>query len=302
MGGRRLRRFVPRDNRDAMWYRQSPAPHKKPHRETRMNDAAAVTQTDKVLARKDGKVGTITLNNPARHNAMSMEMWAAVADILEHFAADDDVRVVVFTGAGGKAFVSGADISKFESERASQEAIKRYDETSERLHNVMHHFRKPTIAKIRGYCIGGGLGLALSCDLRICTENSRFGVPAAKLGLGYKFDGTKRLVDTVGIAFAKEIFFTAKQYSAREAYEMGLVNRVVPEADLDAFVQDYADTIANNAPLTVMTAKYTIGQTVEPDADRDGCAEMVKRCFASNDYIEGRRAFMEKRKPQFTGT
>jgi enoyl-CoA hydratase len=267
-----------------------------------MNDAAAVTQTDKVLARKDGKVGTITLNNPARHNAMSMEMWAAVADILEQYAADDGVRVVVFTGAGGKAFVSGADISKFESERASQEAIARYDATSERLHNVMHHFRKPTIAKIRGYCIGGGLGLALSCDLRICTENSRFGVPAAKLGLGYKYDGTKRLVDTVGIAFAKEIFFTAKQYNASEAYEMGLVNRVVADADLDAVVQDYADTIANNAPLTVMTAKYTIGQTVEQNPDRTGCAEMVKQCFASNDYIEGRRAFMEKRKPQFTGT
>lgn len=267
-----------------------------------MNDAAALTQTDKVLVRKDGKVGTITFNNPARHNAMSMEMWAATADILELFAADDDVRVVVLTGAGGKAFVSGADISKFESERASKEAIARYDATSERLHTIMHHFRKPTIAKVRGYCIGGGLGLALSCDLRICTENSRFGVPAAKLGLGYKYDGTKRLVDTVGIAFAKEIFFTAKQFSAREAYEMGLVNRVVPDADLDTVVQDYAETIANNAPLTVMTAKYTIGQTVEEKPDRAGCAEMVKQCFASSDYIEGRRAFMEKRKPQFTGS
>jgi len=267
-----------------------------------MNEAATLTQTDKVLVRKDGKVGTITFNNPARHNAMSMEMWAATADILEHFAADDDVRVVVLTGAGGKAFVSGADISKFESERASKEAIAKYDATSERLHNVMHSFRKPTIAKIRGYCIGGGLGLAMACDLRICTENSRFGVPAAKLGLGYKFDPTKRLVDTVGIAFAKEIFFTARQFSAREAHEMGLVNRVVAEEELDRFVQEYADTIANNAPMTVMTAKYTIGQTVEANPDRAGCAEMVKRCFASNDYIEGRRAFMEKRKPQFTGT
>ena len=267
-----------------------------------MNDVSVIAATDKVLSRKEGRVGHITINNPARHNAMSMEMWAAVADILEQYAADDDVRVVVFTGAGGKAFVSGADISKFESERASKEAIAKYDATSERLHQVMHHFAKPTIAKIRGYCIGGGLGLALSCDLRICTETSRFGVPAAKLGLGYKYDGTKRLVDTVGIAFAKEIFFTAKQYSAREAYEMGLVNRVVAEADLDAFVQDYADTIANNAPLTVTTAKYTIGQTVEPDPDIAGCAEKVKKCFASGDYIEGRRAFMEKRKAQFTGT
>jgi len=266
-----------------------------------MNDAAVLTQTDKVLTRKDGKVGIITINNPARHNAMSMEMWSAVADTLERYAADDEVRVVVFTGAGGKAFVSGADISKFESERATQEAIKRYDETSERLHKVMHNFRKPTIAMIRGYCIGGGLGLALACDLRICTENSRFGVPAAKLGLGYKFDPSKRLVDTVGIAFAKEIFFTAKQFSAREAYEMGLVNRVVADGDLESVVTDYAETIANNAPLTVMTAKYTIGQTVEQNPNRERCTEMVKECFASSDYIEGRRAFMEKRKPQFTG-
>jgi enoyl-CoA hydratase len=267
-----------------------------------MNDAAVALPPDKVLSRVEGRVATITFNNPERHNAVSREMWETTANLFEQFEADDNVRVVVLTGAGVKAFVSGADISKFESERASKEAIARYDATSERLHKVMHHFSKPTIAKIRGYCIGGGLGLAVSCDLRICSDNSRFGVPAAKLGLGYKYDGTKRLVDTVGIAFAKEIFFTAKQYSAREAYEMGLVNRVVAEADLDRTVQDYADTIANNAPLTVKTAKFTIGQTVEPEPDMARCAEMVKICFASADYIEGRRAFMEKRKAQFTGT
>ncbi|MCC7345894.1 MAG: enoyl-CoA hydratase/isomerase family protein [Variibacter sp.] len=267
-----------------------------------MNDAAVAASTDKVLSQRQGPVGTITFNNPARHNAMSQEMWAATADILERYAADPEVRVVVMTGAGGKAFVSGADISKFESERATQEAINRYNATSERLHDVIHHFPKPLIAKIKGYCIGGGLGLAVSCDLRFCTENSRFGVPAAKLGLGYAYGGTKRLVDTVGIAFAKEIFFTAKQFTAREAYEMGLVNRVVPEAELDALVADYAETIGNNAPLTVRTAKFTIAQTVEHDPDLKRCAEMVKECFASNDYIEGRRAFMEKRKAQFTGT
>lgn len=267
-----------------------------------MNDVALAPQQDKILTHEANLVGTITINNPARHNATSMEMWAKIADTLERYAADDRVRVVVFTGAGGKAFVSGADISKFESERATKEAIARYDATSERLHQVMQTFPKPTIAKIRGYCIGGGLGLAIACDLRIATENSRFGVPAAKLGLGYKFGGTKRLVDTVGIAVAKEIFFTAKQFSAREAYDMGLVNRVVAEGDLDAFVEDYAQTIANNAPLTVTTAKYTIGQTVEREPDLEGCVERVKQCFASNDYIEGRTAFMEKRKPQFTGT
>jgi len=267
-----------------------------------MNDVSVVPQTDKILSHKQGAVGTITFNNPARHNAVSLEMWQATIAVLEAYAADDEVRVVVMTGAGGKAFVSGADISKFESERATKEAVEKYNATSARLHDILDGFAKPVIAKVRGYCIGGGLGLALSCDLRICTENSKFGVPAAKLGLGYAYGGTKRLVDTVGIAFAKEIFFTAKQFTAREAYEMGLVNRVVAEADLDAVVQDYAETIARNAPLTVKTAKFTIKQTVAPTPDLERCGEMVKECFASNDYIEGRRAFMEKRKPQFTGT
>jgi enoyl-CoA hydratase/carnithine racemase len=268
-----------------------------------MNDASVVPQSEeKMLSSKVGHVGTITFNNPARHNAVSREMWETTGKMLEAFAADDDVRVVVLTGAGGKAFVAGADISKFESERATQEGIARYNATSERLHQIIQEFPKPLIAKIRGYCIGGGLGLAVNCDIRICSDNSKFGIPAAKLGLGYAYGGTKRLVDTVGIAFAKEIFFTAKQFTAREAYEMGLVNRVVPEADLDAVVQDYADTIGNNAPLTVKTAKFTIRQTVEPQPDLARAAEMMKQCFASNDYIEGRRAFMEKRKPKFTGT
>jgi enoyl-CoA hydratase len=270
----------------------------------RIDGATPASGTDKILTRKDGAVGTIIFNNPERHNAVSREMWEATADALEAFGADDDVRVVVMTGAGTKAFVSGADISKFESERATQEAITRYNTTSDRLHAVIEDFAKPMIAKIRGYCIGGGVGLAVSCDLRICSDNSRFAVPAAKLGLGYAYGGIKRLVDIVGPAFAKEIFFTAKQFSAREAYEMGLVNRVVPEAELDAVVQDYADTIGNNAPLTVKTAKYTIQQVLEHESTRntERCAEMVKQCFASGDYIEGRRAFMEKRKPRFTGT
>jgi enoyl-CoA hydratase/carnithine racemase len=270
----------------------------------RTDGAMPAQASDKILSRKDGSVGTIIFNNPERHNAVSREMWEATADTLEAFGADDDVRVVVMTGAGTKAFVSGADISKFESERATQEAITRYNTTSDRLHTVVQTFAKPLIAKIRGYCIGGGVGLAVSCDLRICSDNSRFAVPAAKLGLGYAYGGIKRLVDIVGPAFAKEIFFTAKQFSAREAYEMGLVNRVVPEAELDAVVQDYAGTIGNNAPLTVKTAKYTIQQVLEHESTRntERCAEMVKQCFASGDYIEGRRAFMEKRKPRFTGT
>src|SRR5207302_4899219 len=165
-----------------------------------------VTKTDKMLSRKDGNVGYVIFNTPERHNAVSLEMWARTAEILDEFGRDDAVRVVVITGAGGKSFVSGADISKFESERASLEATKVYNANVARANETISEFPKPTIAMIRGYCIGGGLGLAVCCDLRICTDNSKFGVPAAKLGLGYAYPGVKRLVNLVGPAFAKEIF------------------------------------------------------------------------------------------------
>ena len=188
-----------------------------------------MSQTDKMLSRKEGGVGIMTFNNPERHNAVSLDMWEAAQAILADFAADKAVRVVVVTGAGGKAFVSGADISKFESERSSKEAIDRYNAAVDKANTAVYEFPKPTIAMIRGYCIGGGVGLALCCDLRICSDNSKFGVPAAKLGLGYGFKGIKKLVDVVGPSFAKEIFFTARQFTAAEAQTMGLVNRVLPD-------------------------------------------------------------------------
>ena len=157
---------------------------------------------------------------------------------------------------------------------------------------------------IRGYCIGGGVGLAVCCDLRICSDNSRFAVPAAKLGLGYSYAGLRRLVDVVGPAFAREIFLTARQFDAEDARQMGLVNRVVPQAELETYVKDYAETIAVNAPLTVKAVKYIVGEVMKDDSARNvaQCAELVEQCFTSNDFIEGRRAFMEKRKPSFTGT
>jgi crotonobetainyl-CoA:carnitine CoA-transferase CaiB-like acyl-CoA transferase/enoyl-CoA hydratase/carnithine racemase len=262
-----------------------------------------VTKTDKMLSRKDGRVGYVIFNNPERHNAVSLDMWAATSRILEDFAKDDEVRVVVLTGAGGKAFVSGADISKFESERATLDATKHYNATVETAYAGVQEFSKPTIAMIRGYCIGGGLGLAVCCDLRICSDNSRFAVPAAKLGLGYSYAGLRRLVDVVGPAFAREIFFTARQFDTEEARAMGLVNRVVPEAELEAYVKTYAETIAGNAPLTVKAVKYIVGEVTKDESKRNlaRCAEMVDQCFASTDFIEGRRAFMEKRKPAFTG-
>ena len=264
----------------------------------------APLQTDKMLSRKAGGVGYMTFNNPERHNAVSLDMWEAAQGILADFAADQAVRVVVVTGAGGKAFVSGADISKFEKERSSKEAIDRYNVAVDKANTAVYEFPKPTIAMIRGYCIGGGVGLALCCDLRICSDNSKFGVPAAKLGLGYGFKGIKKLVDVVGPSFAKEIFFTARQFTAAEALTMGLVNRVLPDGELETYVNDYAAIISGNAPLTVNSVKYIVGEAVKPESERNlqKCGDLVAACFASNDYKEGRTAFMEKRKPAFTGS
>ncbi len=263
-----------------------------------------MTQTDKMLSRKEGGVGIVTFNNPERHNAVSLDMWEATKRILDGFATDNDIRGVVLTGAGGKAFVSGADISKFQSERANLEAARAYAKKTDAAYASIADFPKPTIAMIRGYCIGGGLGLATCCDLRICSDNSRFAVPAAKLGLGYGYVGLKRLVDIVGPAFAKEIFYTARQFDAQEAVTMGLVNRVVPSAELETSVKTITDMICANAPLTIKAVKFTVGEILKDESKKNigRTVEMVEQCFASNDYNEGRAAFMEKRKPAFTGT
>jgi len=263
-----------------------------------------MTQTDKMLARKEGGVGILTFNNPERHNAVSLEMWDATKRILDGFAADDDIRVVVLTGAGGKAFVSGADISRFASERATLEASRAYNVKSDAAYSSVADFPKPTIAMIKGYCIGGGVGLAVCCDLRICSDNSRFAVPAAKLGLGYGYSGLKRLVDIVGASFAKEIFYTARQFDAQEAHAMGLVNRVVPAGELETYVKSITDMICANAPLTIKAVKFTVGEMLKDESKRNlaRSVELVEQCFASRDYTEGRTAFMEKRKPVFTGS
>lgn len=262
-----------------------------------------MTSTDKVLSRKDGSVGTLTFNNPERHNAMSLEMWEACARAMDGFAADPEIRVVVLTGAGNKAFIAGADISKFGDERASEDAVQRYNAAVEAAYVSVHEFPKPTIAMIRGFCVGGGMGLASCCDLRICSEDARFAVPAAKLGLGYGYAGVKRLIDLVGPSFTKEIFFTARQFNAMEAVEMGLVNRLVENHELEVYVKDYAAMIAANAPLTVDSIKFIVGEAVKDEIRRDmkRCEDLVEACFRSADYEEGRTAFMDKRKPLFKG-
>src|SRR5260370_25650464 len=244
------------------------------------------------------------IQQPERHTVVAHDMVSATSWMLEDLAKDVELSVVVLTGEGGKAFVSGADISKFESERATLDATKHYNATVEKAYAGIQEFTKPTIAMIRGYCIGGGLGLAVCCDLRICSDNARFAAPAAKAALGYSAAGLRRLVDVVGGAFSRQVFFTARQFDTEEARLMGLVNRVVPDAELEAYVKNYAETIAANAPLTVKAVKYIVGEVLKDESRRNvaRCAEMVEQCFTSNDFIEGRRAFMGKRKPAFTGT
>ncbi len=259
--------------------------------------------TDRMIAEKESGIGWMTFNSPERRNAISIEMRHAILEIYADFAADDAVRVVVLKGAGGKAFVSGADISEFEKVRNTEEQRKVYSELSERVNQALISLEKPMIAMINGFCLGGGLGTALTADIRIAADDASFGIPAARMGLGYPYRNLKVLIDLVGPAYAKEIMFTARRFTAQEALAMGLVNRVVPAAELEDTVRELAATIAQNAPLTVRGSKAIVGEAVKDAGQRDMalCERVAEACMASEDYIEDRRAFMEKRRPEFTG-
>lgn len=259
--------------------------------------------TEKMLSRVKDGVGYITFNNPEKHNAVSIEMWDALEQILDGFRSSKDIRVIVLNGAGGKAFVSGADISKFDKERSSKEAVLSYNKRTQKVYENLETFPKPTIAMIDGYCIGGGLNLAVCCDIRICSEKSKFAMPAAKLSLGYPFSSIKRLFDVMGPGMAKHFMFTAEKISASEALACGLVQKLVSEDIIDSYVRDYALNIANNAPLTIKAMKQ-IGIEISKNSDERDlllCEKLASACFDSEDYKEGRKAFMEKRKPNFQG-
>jgi enoyl-CoA hydratase/carnithine racemase len=257
----------------------------------------------KILAHVKDGVGTVVFNQPEKRNAMSIAMWDGMAEALDAFAADAAVRCVVLEGAGGKAFVSGADISQFEQNRSDAEAQRHYNAKTSIGRKKLAEFPKPVIAKIQGFCMGGGLGIAMSCDMRIAGTGSEFGIPAARLGIAYGFDMVKNLVSLVGPAQAHFILMTGGRIPAEEAERLGLINKLHPAESLDAEVAKITAAIAVNAPLSLLANKRTVRAVLADAADRDmeAIAKAADACFDSADYREGRRAFMEKRKPVFTG-
>lgn len=259
--------------------------------------------TEKMKAKKKDGIGWITFNNPARRNALGYAMRESILEILADFENDPEVRVIVMRGAGDKAFVSGSDISEFAEKRATPEQREVYDALSTKVNEAFTNIQKPLIAMIRGFCMGAGVGTALHADIRVAAEGSQFGVPAAKLALGYPFKNMKKIIDLVGPAKTKEIVFTGRRYSGEDALAMGLINQLVPADDLDEVVQELASTIAANAPLTILATKVIVAEATKDPEDRDVayCDELVENCMLSDDFKEGRTAFMEKRPPVFKG-
>jgi enoyl-CoA hydratase len=261
------------------------------------------TGTDKLLVDVADAVAVVTLNNPEKRNALSSDMRAALPGLLDALQADAAVRVVVLTGAGDRAFASGADISEFAERRTSPAARAEYDAVAEALNRSWACLDKPLIAMIRGFCIGGGLFTALQADIRIAADDSQFGVPAARLGLGPGLAGVTALVSLIGPAHTSEMLFSARRFSAAEAVAMGLVNRVVPARALREETMALALAIAANAPLTVAACKAAIRAAGQSPGEGDlaRAQAMIEACFRSDDYLEGQRAFAEKRPPAFTG-
>ncbi|MFT3730883.1 MAG: enoyl-CoA hydratase [Hyphomicrobium sp.] len=266
-----------------------------------MADATDVTNPALRYA-KDGAIAWITADNPARMNALTAAMWKAIPDAVSEAVGDPDVRVIVLRGAGDKAFSAGADISEFESVRTG-DAAKVYDALNDAAFNALIGCPKPTIAMIHGFCLGGGLGIALCCDMRIADDASQFAIPAAKLGIGYNARWVRPILAAVPAARAKELLFTGRRFRSADAEAMGLISQLVPKDALEASVRALAEEIAGNAPLTVAAAKKVIDELTRrpenPDMAKLDAA--IAACFGSEDYAEGRRAFLEKRKPIFKG-
>jgi enoyl-CoA hydratase len=259
--------------------------------------------TDKILSRKTGAIGHIVFNNPDKLNAISLEMWQGMGDAVESFEADAEVRVIVLYGAGNKAFVAGADVSKYEDERMGENAAEHYAKTGEKALRALYDSAKATIAAIDGYCIGGGISVASCCDLRIATPKSSFGQPAMRYGIGYRYKSLRRVTDLIGPAAAKELLIGGASFDAQEALMKGLIGKVLPEEGFLDAVLKQAGRIAEGAPLTLKQVKHAIAQIVrDPDQrEMEKSEQYFQDCYASADYREGIRAFAEKRKPVFKG-
>ncbi len=255
----------------------------------------------KLRAERDGHIGWIVFDNPARRNAITGEMWRAIPKAMAQFDADPEVRCVVLRGEGSIAFAAGADISEFEKRRADAQAAGKHDNSIDVAQLALEDSAKPVLAMIRGFCLGGGLEIALACDLRYCGVSASFAIPAARLGIGYGVHGTNRLVASVGHAAAREIMLSGRRYKADEALAMGLVNRVLPDDELEAYVCKLASDLASNAPLSMAASKSIINSLIEPSGDFSAGEALIERCMKSEDHVEGRRAFMEKRAPKFKG-
>lgn len=256
-----------------------------------------------LITRRENAVGWVIFSNPNKYNAVSQDMWLALPKAIAAFDADPEVRLIVIAGDGEKAFISGADISQFEQARGSAEAQAIYNQAVVDAYEAPVACSKPVVAKIRGICMGGGLGLAAACDVRFAASDAVFRMPAGRLGLGYNYTGIRRFVQIIGASGTADIFFSARKFNAADALGMGFVNRVIPVADFDHEVAAYCELVAENAPLTLAAAKFAIRQVgLDADGrDMERAARMIATCFDSEDYREGRRAFMEKRKPAFHG-
>jgi enoyl-CoA hydratase len=257
----------------------------------------------KILQDIDDGVGVITFNNAEKRNAMSLEMWEGLGHALTELRDDPAVRVVVLVGAGDKAFVSGADISQFEKTRHNAQASEEYSRRSEAQRALLANYPKPTIACIRGFCLGGGMQVAMLTDMRFAAEHSQFGIPAARLGIAYGFDGLRHLVSLVGPSWARLIMYTGMRIDSAEALRIGLVDRVLPDGELWNATMEIARTISGNAPLAIQAAKITIREVLKDESkrDMDAIKAIGMACMDSEDFKEGRTAFMEKRKPKFKG-